>query len=346
VLNLIIDPYHIFHTNIFKLEIAVNERYNKIEYLKSNPSKYNSFLIGNSRIGTTNPHILEQYIPNSRFYNMTLATANMEDIITHLQYLIKYNQPITNIYLQLDYMDMMFWGHIDENNFLYIQHPSVSQRNPLKFYIDYLRIFPIETFKSKIQLNTSPNGSESVHYDINSTGMWIMNKQRELEIEEHPQKFILNEPSFHTNTINIWKKDDTVYSKMLTALHTIVDLTNKHHINLILYTPPYNHALLNNFVTNDILTYLEDISKIHSFYCFSNYNSITLDDTNYYESGHFRRKVGALVAAKIFNDKKITTPDDFGIYITHDNFQQYKSSLINNFHVNREKLIRDNLIKP
>lgn len=345
-LNLIIDPYYIFHTNIFKLELSVNERYNKIEYLNSNPSKYNSFLLGNSRIGTTNPHTIEKYIPYSKFYNMTLATANMEDIILHIQYLIKHNKSISNIYLQLDYLDMIFWGHIDENNFLYIQHPAVSHRNSAKFYIDYLRILPIETFKSKIQLNNSPNAVEHVHYDIDNTGMWVMNPKRENEIEVNPEKHVLNEPSFHVITMNIWKKEPIVYEKMLQSLRTIVALTKENHINLIIYTTPFNHALLNNFEISDMINYLEDISKIHNFYFFSDYNTITQDDTNYYESVHFRGKVGELIAAKIFNDKNIAVPNDFGIYITHDNFQHYKGPLIQNLKLYREKIIQDNLIKP
>lgn len=335
-LNLIIDPYSIFHTNILKNELSVNERFNKIDYLKSNPSKYNSFLLGNSRIGTTDPHMIEEYLPDSRFYNLTLSAANMEDMITHLEYLIQHNGTLDTIYLQLDYQDMIYWGH-DEKNYEYKKHPGVSHLSHLEFYMSYLLIFPFETFKEKINRNLFPPLEKQVVYDINDTGMWIAKRKEQL-IEQDPKNYVLHEPSFHMNTMDIWMKNESVYPKMLTALCTIVALAEQHHINLILYTTPYNHAMLNNFLVDDILTYLNDISKIHSFYFFSDYNSITLDDTNYYEAGHFRGKVSNLIAARIFNDKKTNIPSDFGMYIMQNNFEKYRESICHNFKLHREKL--------
>lgn len=337
LLNLLIDPYTIFHTSTLKQELSVNQRFNKIEYLKYNPNKYNSFMLGNSRIGTTHPKALEQYLPNSHFYNLTLSAGNMEDMVIHIEYLIHHNKPIKNIYLQLDYQDMIYWGH-DQKNYEYIQHPDVSKISYLKFYSDYLLIMPFLNFKEKISRNLIPTLESKVIQDTYETGMWIAVKKEKM-IKNNPQKYIRNEPSFHVQTINIWKKDPLVYTKMLTALQKIVTLSQQNNINLILYTTPYNHAMLNCFQLDDVAQYLEDISKIHAYYFFSDYNSVTMNDENYYESGHFRGIVGELIAAKIFNDPKKHLPSDFCTYITQSNFLSYKEHIKVNFINYRKKLL-------
>lgn len=336
-LNLLIDPYHIFHTSPLKQELSVNQRFNKVEYLKANPDMYTSFMLGNSRIGTTNPKILEHYLPKSRFYNLTLSTGNMEDMVSHIDYLVHHQKEIKHIYLQLDYQDIIYWGH-DPKNYEHTKHPDVSHTSPLKFYFDYLLIMPLENFQKKVRRNFSPNFETLVVQDINGTGMWIAAGQDRL-IEKNPQEYIRNEPSFHLKTVGIWKKDPQVYSNMLTALQKIVQLTQKNHINLILYTTPYNHAMLNCFQVDDILEYLEDIAKIHPYYFFADYNSVTLNNENYYESGHFRGKVGELIAAKIFNDSNKKLPSDFGVYITSSNFPRYKEQIKINFTHHRTKLL-------
>lgn len=336
-LNLLIDPYHIFHISPLKQELSVNQRFNKIEYLKYNPNKYNSFMFGNSRIGTTHPKALEQYLPNSHFYNLTLSAGNMEDMVTHIEYIIHHNKPIKNIYLQLDYQDMIYWGH-EQKNYEYIQHPDISKISYLKFYSNYLLIMPFLNFKEKISRNLSPNLEKQVIQDTYGTGMWIAVKKEKM-IKNNPQKYILNEPSFHVQTVNIWKKDPLVYTKMLTALQKIVTLSQQNNINLILYTTPYNHAMLNCFQTDDVIQYLDDISKIHNYYFFSDYNSITLKNENYYESGHFRGKVGELIAARIFNNQQKNAPSDFGIYVTESNFLLYKANIKTNFLNYRQNLL-------
>lgn len=334
-LNIVIDPYTIYHTHILKRDLSPNQRFNKIEYLKQHPHLYNSYMLGNSRIGTTDPKILERYIPASRFYNLTLSTGNMEDMITHLEYLIRHGYRPKNIYLQLDYQDMIYWGHNPEN-YEYKKHPDVTQTSHLKFYLEYGLIFPFLNFKEKLALNLSPVNEREVIQDI-KTGMWIAAKKEKMILND-PERYVRLEPSFHAKTVDIWEKDEIAYQKMIAALKEIVHLCRQNQITLILYTTPCNHAMLNNFKTQDILNYLKDIANIHDYYFFSDYNSITLDNTNYYESGHFRGKVGELIAARIFNDPALNVPSDFGLHISKFNFSAHKEAIKTNFAHHRTKI--------
>ena len=68
LINFVIDPYAIFHRDP-NSAVAPNERYIKMNFLQQNKDKYQGFLIGSSRIGTTEPQYLEKYIKDARFYN-------------------------------------------------------------------------------------------------------------------------------------------------------------------------------------------------------------------------------------------------------------------------------------
>lgn len=59
----------------------------------------------------------------------------------------------------------------------------------------------------------------------------------------------------------------------------------------------------------------------------SGYNSITLNNCNYYESKHYRPHVGDMIAARIFLDKDKVVPDDFGVFVTKENIDKHIGKL-------------------
>ena len=54
---------------------------------------------------------------------------------------------------------------------------------------------------------------------------------------------------------------------------------------------------------------------------------ISKNDYNYYEDSHYLAYVGELVAAKIFNDKSVEVPEDFGVLVTKDNIDEHLENL-------------------
>ncbi len=85
--------------------------------------------------------------------------------------------------------------------------------------------------------------------------------------------------------------------------------------------------MMDGFIVDDYLRYLKEISNITDFYDFSGYNTITMNNYNYYESSHYRPLVGAIIAGRIFNDKSIKIPNDFGVFVTKDNITEHLSNL-------------------
>jgi hypothetical protein len=308
LVNYIVDPFRVFGSNILPYQVQMNERFVKIEYLKKNNHKYNAYLFGSSRIGTTNPKIIEQYIPQSRFYNFTLSSANLYDYEIHLEFFLKKKYEINTLYLQLDLDDMSAYGH-NEFTYSYKLHPEVNDVSISRYYMDYLfGFFPLN-ISSKIMNNINHKKTKCYQRDL---GTWTLDNN-EAYLVENCTEYVKQVSSF--NFKNRRTQHYTTADRSMKSLKKIVELCNKHNIKLYVFTTPHNQNKMDTFILSDYNNYLTDISSITDFYDFTGYNPVTENNCNYYEMSHYRPHVGELIAGKIFNDKNINIPNNFGKYI-------------------------------
>jgi len=77
----------------------------------------------------------------------------------------------------------------------------------------------------------------------------------------------------------------------------------------------------------DFEPYKKALSHLSGFYDFSGLNSVTTDYFNYYETSHYRWRVGDLVIARIFNDPTVNVPEDFGRWVTRENIDHHLQAL-------------------
>ena len=320
VLNYTVDPFNIFHTPFLKKQFQINERFTKIEYLEENHNKFNGYLLGSSRIGTTQPKEIEQYIPDSKFYNMTLSSANIYDYKVVLQHFIKNHYPIKTLYLQLDIDHMSFYGN-DDNNYFSKFHPYTQDESLALFYLKYLTAFSPLNLKGKIMQNIKPSNLSD--YNITS-GIWT-NVKKEKSIHQDCQHYIDNTSEFNLDYRRVLKYSTAKES--IQDLQKIINLTKEHHIKLYLFTTPHNHNLMDTFEIESYFNYLKDIAKITDFYDFSGYNSVTNNDCNYYDISHYRPIIGKLITARIFKNPLIEVPKDFGVLVTKENINKRLKTL-------------------
>jgi len=308
VVNYVVDPFKVFGSNFLPYQVQMNERFVKIEYIKKNHDKFNAYLFGSSRIGTTDPALIEQYIPNSKFYNFTVSSANLYDYKLHLEYFIKKQYPINTLYLQLDVDDMSIYGHQDAD-YLSKLHPEVTNEFTTLYYMKYLfGFFPMNT---RVKIIDNMHMKKSKRRDIKK-GTWSL-ASKEASLLKNCDEYVKNVSSFNTKHRRIRKYTTAEFS--MKALRTIVKLCRKNNIKLYVFTSPHNQNKMDTFFLDDYNKYLRNISEITSFYDFTGYNSVTKDNCNYYEMSHYRPQVAKLIAARIFNDSSIAVPYDFGKYI-------------------------------
>ena len=325
--NLIIDPFNVFHTPFLKRQFQQNQRFNKIQYLETLPKKFGTFMFGSSRIGTTPPHIIEQYLADARAYNMTVSSGTLFDTLKFLEFFLNRGIEIKTAYVQID-IDILLTEYTYPSSDLFRRHhPDVIGGSMAEFYYDYLRSVPLQNLRGKLVGNFRPD-RDYVQLELTAGGHWLW-PARDKEIEVDEKAYFVSEGSFRrsvTRSIRAIRLDENML-----ALKSIVLLCRKQGIRLIAFTNPDHRQTLDSYVVEHYSDALRRLAQVTDFWNFSSYNDVTVDDRNYYEVGHYRTHVGRLVAARIFGDRTVAVPRDFGFYVTQSNVEDHLQFLLGSF---------------
>jgi hypothetical protein len=335
LINVVVDPFYIFKTPFFKIQYQINDRYAKIEFLEKRKERFNSYIMGSSRLLYTSPAIVEKYIPTAKFYNLATVLATIYEHLLHVKFLIKNGYPVKNLYIGLDYDINRAVTVYDDENFVLKLHPDVSNENRILFYWSYLSIIPKADIKRKLRANFKKKSGQKAKFDWNSISNDVMVAKR--EFREEP---ILSENSDQDMMARKRRLKAKIARKRsleenLEALRELVALCRQHHINLFLYTTPYRKVLLESFTTQNYIMFLRELSKITPYWDFSGYNSVTMDPANYTDQSHYNASVSRWIAARIFNDRTEAVPRDFGVWVTQENIESHLENLIVDFKKNR-----------
>jgi hypothetical protein len=311
MVNYLIDPYSIFKDDKV-YEGQFDSRFQKIQYLKENNSKYNSYMMSSSRIGTTSPKAIEQYIPGSSFYNFWLGAANLDDVLIHLEYFLKYNYDVKNVYLQIGIHNMNSMNYDDR------AHPEVTDESLYLFYLKHLLTFSFDAIKRKVLPIKDNVNLIQMPIEVGTFSFF----NRDSLIKNNHAEYIKSEKSFKENN-GRRKQSFTEKVKFEMVLSKINILCSENKIKLITFITPHHKVMMDSYKVDDYLDFLRTLAKHNDFYDFSGYNSITMNDYNYYEKSHYLPKIGELISARIFNDTRIDIPHDFGRLVTRENIDDY-----------------------
>jgi hypothetical protein len=267
--------------------------------------------MGSSRMFLTHPEVVEKYTPAAKFYNLATIFGTMYEHLLHVKYFIQHGYPVKNLYIGLD-ADMYFTVKIhDDKDLLLKLHPEVANKTPMDFYWSYLSTLSKVDLRRKLKANFNKKASSK--YEIEKDGALAAGSET-----GDNQVFIENQIPFDKLRIR-----DERLRENLEALRELVALCREYPINLSLFITPYHQDLMDRFVEEDYLTFLRELSEITAFWDFSGYNSITTDNRNYLDHSHYKPSVSRLIAARIFNDKTVTVPRDFGVWVTEKNIDSY-----------------------
>ena len=283
--NYLVDPYEIFQTGWFDEVGATQERYLKIEHLKKDKS-FNTFLLGGSRMGTTNPNDLENILPGARVYNFFVSSGNQTDNLAHGRWLMKNQPQIKTLYVQVDWPESLgvFGGSKQ-----HLPHPEVAGNSQADFVAQFLFLFPFEAFKFKIAHNTSKKGEFKLSL---KTGQFYY-PQRDALLDRDCEAYISQTPSL-TNPVDEERAtgaQSSLITRSLDTLKLLVGEANDRGVRVVLYITPHHHRFLDKINVELYADFLTQLAAISTFWNFGFYSEITLNDCNYYESSHYIRAV-------------------------------------------------------
>ncbi len=307
--NTLVDPFSVFGSHALPYHVQQNQRFLKIEFLKRGHSRFNGYMLGSSRIGTTDPATVERYIPGSRFYNMTVQGGTLLDAVTFVKYFLKERYDVKYLYVQIDIDTILQSYDYPDPLLLYRKHPATTGEAAWRFYLRYALAFPRAEITRKVRWNLTEH-TDWMGDDIAGSGRWYWP-------EDDGQIAVKLDATFHEPGRRSIR--DQALSPNVAALHDLVTLCEANGIRLYTFIAPNHREVLDSYVVEDYLTAVRALSAVTDLWDFGAYNSVTTDDTLYYESSHYRPRVAELIAARIFHDASTIIPADFGAFLTAEN---------------------------
>jgi hypothetical protein len=319
--NVILDPYSVLRKDFKSMWICPNERYVKTDYILSNPTKYDSFLFGSSRVSQIPVDALNRATGHN-YYNMTIVSGVVAENLKILKLFLKNNVAIKNVAIGLDYFSFqMLPLEVLVRNIMY---PETLEEK-IKFYYTYLFLEPDSGMLHEIKFN-----GKDAFYDITGSGGYDFIKREEnlmLHPKEHDAKF--KAPVF---VICRSRMEETI-----NEIAEIKKICAENNINLLVFMNP-GHAY--SYLCDDIAfmnAARSRLAEVTDFWDFSSASSITEDNYNYIDIIHFRKKIGAMMVERMYNLKS-AAPPDFGVLVTKANVAAYLKKTETDYNVEKKRL--------
>ena len=307
-INYFIDSYGVFSKKLknYTTTNSINIRYLKTKYILNNPTKYDSFIIGSSRVGTFRGDKLQKI---GNFYNMSYNVSLPNEEIHMLEEFLQNNIKIKNIILGIN--DFDFYTNPEEQVGILYKIPYTELKNKFNLLKYYLFINPFNP-ANKATLW----GKKDQFYDIIKTGYWncrmYMDKNIEKDLKKH-KKYMYD---IRNNIKNV---DIDRISTTIQEIGEIVNLCKKENINLtIIYLPIYHPTyLVNKKLIDNSKT---ELQKITDFWDFSNIPVYCKEEYYWYEDSHFRPMLSDAILKTIFKENfdlipALDTNKNFGIFL-------------------------------
>ncbi len=320
LLNVLADPFGVFGDEWYSYNETNNPRIAKIEYLKENHQKYDSYIIGCSSTSSYPVEDLNRYM-NASFYNMIMYGADMWDVEKTVYYLAD-NYEVKNIVLNL-YVANGFDYNFEPDKLTGSMHPDVTGEDKGEFYLKYA--FSATQYSVAKIMDRFSDRYLAEKFDVfdEETGAYDKRKrdaQQVTDMESYYQDYpvFANYPKGEYPLPKI--------SENAESIKRIKDFCDDNDINLIVVNAPVYYEYFNCIPKADVLEFYSAIAENVEFWDFS-VSSVSLEPRYFYDETHFRNSVGTMSLAKIFGDDEVYIPEDFGYLVTKDNVAEYVESL-------------------
>lgn len=314
--NALVDPFGIFGDKIYNnysYDMTQNPRISKINYLDRNYKKYDSYIIGCSKTSSFPTESLNKYF-DAKFYNMIMYGGDLYDIEKTAKYIIE-NYEAKNIVVNIGLSELtkFKYGEEDVKETL---HANVLESSKILFYGKFLLSNPNYAFDKIKALSKKGYLPDKNNVFVPETGAYdkaVRDVDPIDDIDSYLLKYsIFNEPLPHFESLEF-------VDECLECIKKVKEMCLENNIKFTMIISPMYHTELDMYYNSDMERFFKELSKITPFWDFSGYHSISYEPRYFYDREHFRNCVGKMALAKMFDDKNVYYPDDFGIFVDENN---------------------------
>ena len=310
--NVLVDPYGVFGDKLYHWDsysMTNNPKTAKIEYLEKHKTEFDSFVIGSSSAASYNTNELNEYM-NARFYNLSSYDSGSEYYYDLVAYLIS-GYDVKNILLNVGISEADTAGP-DKNSLNTESHYRVSGKSGFAFYLRRAFCDPKLSFdKIKAAKNETylPSRFNTFVPDTGCYDMRVRDIEKIGDLNVYETK--------HSSDFDMKTNDNVLESTQacVDMVSRIKKLCDENGVSLTVVFSPVSQAQWKQYDTAAILDYKKQLAEVSDYWDFS-YSSLSLDDRYFYDGAHFRNAVGTMALARIFDDRSVYFPDDFGKYIS------------------------------
>jgi hypothetical protein len=264
----------------------------------SNPEKFDSVLLGSSRVGSI--HV--ENINGLSMYNMTYSCGTPCENLDTLKALIDEGVMIKTVLMGIDSCSytMDSQPHLTEGLRSPYQYLS---SNPVEFCKIYINPTMVVQSLSTILGDATIEGYDAF-YDY---GWWCDYDSRS---------------GFDWNTATASMGSGYYMDDSLEAVREIKEICDANGIEFNLFINPMHELTYRASVERyDFYGFLERLVQISPYYNFSGINDVTIDNSNFLDTSHYNAYVGDMIIDVIFNNTNYDSlyAQGFGWYVTEDN---------------------------
>jgi hypothetical protein len=311
------DPYNIFHAgNIRDNGVEPNKNYIKTKFVLEHQEEYDSYLFGSSRTG----FIDVTKLPDGNWYNFSYSEGLPKEQYETLKALISQGEIPKQVYLGVDNISFLVDPSCHEDQLYRQAYPyEGSLMDKARFYSQYLDV--ITTIEALPLMRDYEGDTAELQQRMYTTGCENLN----LDIT-----FDKNADSAYWADYYYPRTDEA-----LEEIRMFCELCEAYNIELTVFTNPLYITTYERSVQKGYLDFIEGLAEITSFYNFSGYNRISMNQDYYFETSHYTPEAADIIMDIIENgaDDNEMWGQAFGFYVTKDNVDECMAILKNQVYV-------------
>ncbi|MEK3881273.1 polysaccharide deacetylase family protein [Paenibacillus sp. PL2-23] len=320
-LNMVVDPFGVFGDRVLKwhsYNMVNNPRVAKIGYLDQYHERYNAYIIGGSKSSSISPELLNDYYGDgASFYSMLMYGGDFHDYEKTLYYLID-EYEARHIVLHMSLQEI---SHFNEKptDFKQSLHAKVSGESRLGFYLDYLKLNPVYSYR-KLE-GFAKRAIDSFEYAqfIPETGVYNKVKRDAESVDNLESYMAANREAFAP----FGRLEATAMDQNVEALARMKAYAEANGATFRLITGATSEQELRSYNLDDLKTYWRKLASVTDFWDFSGYTNVSGDPRYFYDTMHYRNTVGRMMLGYIFEDKDVYVPSGFGHMTTTANVSDH-----------------------
>ena len=312
-----IDPLWLFSSSnkYNDVQVAINERQQKMNHIQFQPFEYDNLLLGSSRSTYINQYDFE----NMNVYNFAVSNISVREYNAFIEFAKKKRgKEFDTIFIGLDF----FKTSVDQSNRAGTLDPYIEKISDPFFRVKNLFSWDALGYAyDNYKLSKDDSIIHLRSYNRENVAIAKMDSYETIS-EQTDEKIERFKEVFYGETYEYNEN----YASYLQELKD-----NNPNTRFVMFTTPIStplfHALIEQGLLEDYERWLSDIVSV--FGEVHNYmypNSVTNDIANYFDGHHFYPNVGTLLAQSL-SDNPSPQHEDFGIVVTSENIEAHVANV-------------------